>query len=170
MIIRLFKLSLLAIALLLVPTTVDARITNFSPNFTNTEGGLYVVNCNEAINLRKEPSLEAEIIMEIPLGEAVRVIDDFDARGAEFAHVTFLGVEGWAPYRYLSPNATILSVVNCQEYVSLRAQPNFEAQIITMIPLGEKVRFVRAEPADFYYVCYRGRLGYVSDEYLEPTW
>ena len=34
--------------------------------------------------------------MEIPLGEVVHVIDDFDARGAEFAHVTFKGVEGWA--------------------------------------------------------------------------
>ena len=168
MINKIMRLSIMLLALLIVPTVVSAaRATSFQPNVTNTDGGLYVVNCNEAINLRKAPSFESDIIMEIPLGEVVQVIDDFDARDTEFAHVTFKGREGWAPYEYLTPHATFLTVVNCQEYISLRTQPYFDAPVITTIPLGEQVRFVRAEPVNFYYVYYRGHLGYVNDRYLE---
>ena len=167
MIDKIMRLLMAIVVLLLVPTVVSAaRATSFDANITNTEGGLYVVNCREAINLRTQPSFDAEIIMEIPLGEMVKVIDDFDASGAEFAHVTFKGVEGWAPYKYLTPTATLLTVVNCQEYVNLRSQPYFDADVITTIPLGEKVRFVRAEEVNFYYVYYRGNLGYVNDAYV----
>lgn len=154
-------------ALLITPTIVDAaQFSDFEPNVTNTEGGLYVVNCKEAINLRTAPSFDAEIILEIPLGEMVKVIDDFDAQGAEFAHVTFRGTKGWAPYNYLTPHCAVLKIVNCQEYINLRKQPSVDAAVITTIPLGETVRFVRAEDNNFYYVCYRGYLGYVNDAYV----
>ena len=83
MIIKLVRLSILAIALMLVPTTVDARVMNFAPNMTNTDGGLYVVNCNEAISLRRAPSFDAEVILEIPLGEVVRVSEQVD----DYVHV-----------------------------------------------------------------------------------
>ncbi len=170
MIIKLVRLSILAIALMLVPPTVDARIMNFAPNMTNTDGGLYVVNCNEAISLRRAPSYESEVLLEIPLGEVVHVIDDFNANDSEFAHVKYRGTEGWALYRYLSAQATILAVVNCQENVSMRTRPDFDAPVMALIPLGEQVRFVRAEPANFYYISYRGHLGYVNDEYLALAW
>ena len=159
-------LTVIAVMLFVPTMTSAARATSFDANVTNTEGGLYVVNCKEAISLRRAPSYDADVLIEIPLGEMVRVIDDFDARGAEFAHVTFKNLEGWALYKYLTPHATLLTVVNCQEYVSLRTQPYFDADVITTIPLGEKVRFVRAEEVNFYYVYYQGHLGYVNDQYL----
>ena len=138
--------------------------TSASMGVTNTEGGLYVVKCNESISLRSSPSFEASALAQIPLGAAVRVIGD-GANG--FAHVSYKGINGYALYDYLTPHATLYKVVNCNEYISLRSAPSTEAATLGTVPLAERVRFVKDAGNGFYYVDYRGTLGFVLSEYLE---
>ena len=52
--------------------------TAASTEATNTEGGMYVVNCESWISLREYASTDAPVIVEIPLGDMVNIIDDND--------------------------------------------------------------------------------------------
>ncbi len=133
---------------------------------TNTDGGLYVVNCDEWISLRAFPDTGAAALTRIPLGDVVQVLDDSDGT-AEFAHVTYRGFTGYALYYYLSPHATLYKVANCEEWISLRNAPYLTASVITRVPLGEYVRFVKHSLNGFDYVWYKGNLGFVLREYLE---
>ena len=132
---------------------------------TNTEGGLFVVNCEEYISLRSYPSTEAPVITTIPLGDMVYVLDDSDGTAA-FAHVNYRGRTGYALYSYLSAHATLYKVINCRQWVSLRSSPSTSASVLREVPLGQYVRFVRTAQNGFYYVYYDGALGYVLADYL----
>lgn len=135
-----------------------------STKVTNTEGGLYVVNCNESISLRSSPSVEASALAQIPLGAAVQVVGN-GTHG--FAHVSYKGINGYALYDYLTPHATLYRVVNCNEYISLRNAPSTGAATLGIVPLAASVRFVKDAGNGFYYVDYRGTLGFVLSEYLD---
>ena len=84
----------------------------------------------------------------------------------DFAYVRYNGMTGYALYSYLSPSATLYTVVNCREWVSLRSAPDSSSARITTVPLGASVRFVRSAPNGFSYVYYRGSLGYIMNDYL----
>jgi hypothetical protein len=57
----------------------------------------------QSLNLRKEPSLEAEVLMIIPGDEVVELISDetIKADGEEWVNVKFNGVEGFASINFL---------------------------------------------------------------------
>lgn len=132
----------------------------------NQEGNLHVVGCEEWISLRSVPSMmEGEVLAQIPLGQLVRHIDDYD--NPEFAHVSYKGIEGYALWMYLSHRATIYKVARCEEWISLRAAPSTDSDTIARIPLGAYVIFVKNSTNDFWYVNYRGNLGYVINKYLD---
>ena len=151
------------VCLLMVPNYTAA-----STGATNTEGGMYVVNCESWISLRAYASTEASVIAEIPLGDMVNIIDDNDPCYQEmiFAHVRYRGNTGYALYSYLTPHCTLYRVVNCNEWISLRSAPSADSEVITRIPLGEYVRFVKSSSNGYYYVYYKGNLGYALVEYL----
>lgn len=59
-----------------------------------------VVNCNK-LNLRKEPSIKAEILMELVYGNRVQVLQDYDDE--KFYHVcSEVGIEGYCMKEYIS--------------------------------------------------------------------
>ena len=65
-----------------------------------------------------------------------------------------------------SQKATIMQVVNCKEWISLRTMPSTSADTITRIPLGERVVFAGPAENGFYQVTYQGNTGYALAEYL----
>ncbi|BAL84871.1 hypothetical protein SELR_pSRC100640 (plasmid) [Selenomonas ruminantium subsp. lactilytica TAM6421] len=151
------------VCLLIVPNYTVA-----STGATNTDGGMYVVNCESWISLRAYASTDAPVIAKIPLGDMVNIIDDNDPcyQKMIFAHVRYHGNTGYALYSYLTPHCTLYRVANCNEWISLRSAPSADAAVITRIPLGEYVRFVKAGSNGYYYVYYKGNLGYALAEYL----
>lgn len=165
---------------LLVATLVFASVSNAcmvvdageaiqwvpkSTRVTNTEGGLYVTNCEEWISLRSYPSTDAPVLARIPLGERVDVLDD--SNGMEsFAHINYKGTRGYALYAYLTPHATLFRVVNCNEWISLRSAPSTEAIALRRVPLGAYVRYVKDGGNGFTYVYYDDSLGYVLNDYI----
>lgn len=153
-----FFLMIVIVIMLLFPLNVDA-----ASRITNTEGGMYVVNCNEYITLRSYASTNAPALAHIPLGAEVYCIDGVGS----FAYVRYNGMIGYALYSYLSPFATLYRVVNCKEWVSLRVSPSSDSARIRTVPLDAYVRFVRNAPNGFTYVAYDGSLGYIMSDYLD---
>ena len=132
--------------------------------FLNTEGGMYVCNCNESISLRAYPSTEAEALTQIPLGA---VVQEIGGGNKVFAHVSYGGLTGYALYSYLTTYSWVYRVAYCNEYISLRNAPSTDADVLRRVPLGAHVRFVKDAGNGFYYVYYNGSLGYVLNSYLE---
>lgn len=59
-------------------------------------------------------------------------------------------------------------VVNCSEWVTLRAEPSKIADRVLTVPLGEIVTECE-DYGDFVYCKYHGMYGYILREYLEPV-
>ncbi|MBR3457724.1 MAG: SH3 domain-containing protein [Selenomonadaceae bacterium] len=151
----------LAAAALLASPSANAMET-----IVNQEGNLHVVGCDEWISLRSMPTvMDGEVLAHVPLGQLVHYIDDCDH--PEFAHVSYNGIDGYALRTYLSSRATIYKVVRCDEWVSLRSAPSTDSDTLAQVPLDAYVIFVKAATDDFWYVNYRGTLGYVLRSYLD---
>ena len=61
-----------------------------------------------------------------------------------------------------------MEVVNCESYVSLRAEPSTKAERLAKVSLGETVTNCHWYDNDFIYCEYDGQSGYILAEYLEP--
>ncbi|MBQ8137000.1 MAG: SH3 domain-containing protein [Clostridia bacterium] len=63
-----------------------------------------------------------------------------------------------------------MTVVNCQEWVSLRASPDTSAKRLKRVPLDSIVTDAEwsDDCGDFLYCCYDGVYGYILSKYLEP--
>ena len=61
-----------------------------------------------------------------------------------------------------------LEVVECEEYVTLRAEPFVSAEALARIPLGGVVRELGPSDEKFHRVLYEGQAGYALGEYLSP--
>lgn len=143
-----------------------------SPSYTKT---MYVVNCSESITLRTSPSTKASAIRQIPLGEPVSYLE---SAGNGFYKVVYLGSTGYALASYLSeadPGVysnyeqyypETLYVVNCKEWITLRAAPSTSAAEVCKIPLGAAVTYVSTAENGFYQVYYNEWEGYALAYYL----
>lgn len=60
----------------------------------------------------------------------------------------------------------VMQVVNCQEWVSLRQEPDVNSARIDMVPLGTILQNCYDAGNDFYYVEYNGLSGYVHSDFL----
>jgi uncharacterized protein YgiM (DUF1202 family) len=129
----------------------------------------YVVNCNESITLRKQPDVNSGQITQIPLGSAVSYIS---AASNGFYYISYNGNKGYSLASYLSPSSggnsvySTCRVVNCNESITLRPQPDVNSGEICQIPLGETVSYVGAAENGFYEICYMGKNGYALADYL----
>ena len=65
--------------------------------------------------------------------------------------------------------AGVMKVVNCQEWVSLREQPDTRSQCLVEVPLGALLENCRKENKAFYYGEFRGMGGYILAQYLEAV-
>ena len=131
---------------------------------------LQVVNCSEYVSLRMEPDKSANAYCKIPVGSYVEfesVISD------QFYLVTYNGYTGFALREYLEPTDMMASevvamrVVDCDEYITLRAAPDPYADAYCIIPLHSLVTYISDGGNGFYFVEYDGYRGYVLSKYLE---
>ena len=128
----------------------------------------FVVNCRQSITLREYPSVYANEIAQIPLGQAVGFIEDV---GNGFYKIDYDGLVGYALAEYLAPKNRATqcgaTVVNCKISITLRKEPTTYAYELTQIPLGARVSYLGVESNEFYKVEYRGMVGYVLKTYIE---
>ena len=64
---------------------------------------------------------------------------------------------------------SVMYVVKCNEYITLRTAPSTSAEEIVKIPLGASVGFVSNAENGFYKVSYNGKRGYALASYLSSS-
>ena len=131
-------------------------------------GSLKVVNCQSWVTLRRYPSTSADSVTKVPLGAWVEAY----AYNSEFTECYYNGLHGYILSSYLSGYATDyaqMRVVNCREFVTLRARPSTSAASLTKVPLGQVVEAYYYN-SEFYRCYYRGLEGYILSSYLMPAY
>lgn len=125
----------------------------------------FVVNCNESITLRENPSVQARELAQIPLGQAVGFIEETNDN---FSKVNYDGLVGYVISYYISPQSPFrdATVVNCRESITLRETASTAANELAQIPLGARVKYLGVQTNSFYKVQYRGVVGYVLKTYI----
>ena len=145
----------------------------------NYLGKMTVINCNEFVTLRASPSTSARAVTRVAKGE---VVDAYYYNGT-FAHCYYNGLEGYILSSYLGSGASpsspsygfvgycggdymgCLRVINCDEWVSLRARPDKSSARLATVPLGAYVEgyYYNSEFVECYY---NGQWGYILSTYL----
>ena len=127
----------------------------------------FVTGCEEWISLRKEATTKAERLKKIPLGSMVYVTD---VAGSRFAHVNYGDEAGYVLKEYLSDTpyskGDTLRVANCEEWITLRAEPSTDAASRARLPLGSAVTVVSAAENGYIAVRCGNLQGYVMAGYL----
>ena len=162
----------------LTATPVPQKVEQAVPR--NQYPTYYVVNCKQSITLRPQPDVNSGEILQIPLGSAVSYIET--AQNG-FYKVIYNGSTGYALASYLSStkpaetaaaalaqtnvaNYETYYVVNCNESITLRPQPDVDSGEICQIPLGSTVSYVGTASNGFYEIYYMGQHGYSLADYL----
>ena len=151
------------------PTATPTPVTSQQTTPKNQYVIYYVVNCKQSITLRPQPDVNSGEICQIPLGSAVSYIS---AASNGFYYISYNGNKGYSLASYLSPSSggnsvySTCRVVNCNESITLRPQPDVNSGEICQIPLGETVSYVGAAENGFYEICYMGKNGYALADYL----
>ena len=136
-------------------------------------GTMRVVNCDSWVSLRSYASTSASRITTVPLGAYVTAY----YYNSEFTECYYNGYHGYILSTYLanSRSNTAASysgsylgkktVINCNEFVTLRSSPSTSASAVTRVAKGQQV--------DAYYYndtfskCYyNGMSGYILSYYL----
>ena len=148
-------------------------------------GTMTVVNCKNWVTLREKASTKADSVVRIPRGENV----DAYAYNDRFAECYYCGMHGYVLLDYLSDGYArdyqryeygdsteqntdydnflgSMRVVNCKNWVTLRASASTEATAVARIPLGEYVEAYKYN-GKFAECYYNGMHGYVLTKYLK---
>ena len=124
----------------------------------------YRVVTGGALNLRKEPSLNAQVIKQYPNGTWMTVIGEENG----WSHVKVDGREGYVMSKYLSDGAgsTKLYVrTNTGRGLNLRDQPSLQGNILGSYKTGTAVSVI-SRGNGWYKVSVDGQTGYMSSLYL----
>ena len=148
-------------------------------------GTMTVVNCRNWVTLREKASTTADAVTRIPWGENV----DAYAYNSRFAECYYCGLHGYVLLDYLSDGIArdyqryepgdsteqntdydnflgSKRIVNCKNWVTMRASASTKAATVTRIPLGEYVEAYKYNEK-FAECYYNGMHGYVLNKYLK---
>lgn len=130
---------------------------------------MVVTNCDEWVSMRPTASTSSTRLQKVPKGATVT---DCTVYG-DFTFCTYNGKSGYVLTKYLrsesaAPSAEVIEnmvVVNCDEWVSLRAAASTSSARVVKVPLGAEVTDCVAV-GNFYLCSYNGYRGYILAEYL----
>ena len=131
---------------------------------------MQIVGCPEWTPLREIADVNARQIAEVPLGA---VMYDCLFYGDDFTYVNYNGMGGYVLTEYITlgdgnevqPDLSVKYVTNCNEEVSLRAEPTNESERLAWVSKGTAIEALDAKDG-YFYVCYEGQYGYIHGDYL----
>ncbi|MGN1248748.1 MAG: M14 family zinc carboxypeptidase [Candidatus Spyradocola sp.] len=147
------------------------------------EAGEYTVICRESLTLRENPRVEPdEVLGRLEPGSCVTATGRVSGAYAEVC-ADDLSLTGWVRGDYLTPGRVTSAeppaatpapdartvTVRCKQYLTLREQPDADAQALDTIPAGAQVGFDGEYEGAFARVTYAGRSGWVLSGYLETA-
>ena len=130
---------------------------------------MYVVNVNESVTLRRDPSTTGEAVCKIPLEEEVGFIEDTNSL---FTKVRYGDRVGYVMSQYLSnsmPNTVIsewMYIDNVSKAIKLRKNPTDDSDSYFDLSLGTEVGFIENVNSVYAKINYNGTIGYTKWEYL----
>ena len=153
----------------------DGNSNNDNNNTENkpsvpTEKGVTTAN----LNLRMEASTSSKIIITIPKGKTIEIVEKLNSG---WYKVNYSGKTGYVSSKYVSMNGsnnntnTNKPSTTSQKGVTtanlnLRVQASTSSKIITTIPKGKTIEIVDKSKTGWYKVNYSGKTGYVSSKYV----
>ena len=158
-------------------------------DFTMADGILpnqMVYNCNEYVSLREKPDTQSNRLAKVPLGGIVTGCVTYMGN---WIYCEYKGQRGYVLSQYLKkadytaptstpkPTATptpktypalpyYMQVINCENYISLRATPSTSAKVLRQVPLGAVIEGCVQISDSFVSCTYDGVSGYVLIKYL----
>ena len=136
---------------------------------------MQVVKCKDYVSLRKSPDKKSDRLKKVHLGELVTECVD---AGNDFVYCKWGDTYGYILGEYLQKRMDISKpqyvmknqmVYNCNEYVSLRADPDSKSERLIKVPLGAIVTGCINWPGDFIKCEYKGKTGYIMAKYLKTA-
>lgn len=127
----------------------------------------YKVVTGGSLNLRKEPSLYAQVLKQYPSGTWMTVHSEENG----WSKVTVNGQTGYVVSKYLSDgtNTTTLYVrTNTGRGLNLRDQPSLQGNILGSYKTGTPVSLI-TRGSGWYKVSVDGQTGYMSSQYLSSN-
>jgi uncharacterized protein YraI len=124
--------------------------------------GAEVATVTSELNLRLEPSVDAEIVATIPAGETIELIGE-EAYGFRF--VRYGQFEGWAFGGYLAIDGATTAVTT--DAVQLRAGPGTDEAALAELPAGTAVKLVGEEVDGWSRVMVGETGGWIFAAYLD---
>lgn len=149
----------------------DGSSGSQSSSGSNYLGKMTIVNCKEFVTLRKSPSTSAATVTKVAKGQKV---DAYYYNGT-FCRCYYNGLEGYILSKYLGDYDSYsessgdylgeMTIVNCNDWVTLRSAPSTKASTVTRINWGETVEayYYNSQFAECYYM---GLHGYILRKYL----
>ena len=135
-------------------------------------GTLKIVNCKNWVTLRQYASTKAPSVARVPLGASVKGY----YYNTEFTECTYNGQVGYILNAYLSNGSGSSqsgsskylgkkTVINCNEYVTLRQSPSTSGAAVTRVAKGKQVEAYYYN-GTFCRCYYNGMEGYILSKYL----
>ncbi len=122
------------------------------------------------LNLREGPGTEYAVILVIPDGAGVNIVENMQNG---FYRVRYDGVSGWASADYLdrsgggNPSPGGGSTATVSSALNLRAGPSTSDQVLDVMPAGAVVSLAGVNHNGFASVIYNGVWGWASLDYLD---
>lgn len=142
--------------------TEDAPATN-PPRETGTA---LVATGNGGLNLRETASAEARVLLSIPDGSHVELLQTGDT----WCQVRYGGATGYVMTRFLSVQASTGSgpwvVSTPSGGLNLRETPSADARVLLSIPRGTAVTMLE-QGSEWCKIQYNDSIGYVMSRYLQ---
>lgn len=121
----------------------------------------YAEVTGKKVALRKDPSLQANILLRVDTGETVK-LEQLPPK--EWDYVSYNGKTGWMMREFLREEVNTATVTG--KKVALRKDPSKQASIIMRIDTGAVVLLVDEPESEWDYVSYKGSTGYMMKKYL----
>ena len=120
------------------------------------------------LNLRRQPSLGSTVIMQIPKGQRVGILQRLDS----WCKVSYAGINGYVMTSYLAmegsdaPEATLTGIVTTPSgTLNLRETPSTTARVLTAIAPGTEVSIL-TQGNEWSKITHGGYTGYVMTRFL----
>lgn len=151
-------------------TCIPAKYLSFEEP-TSAKPPVFVDYCEEWVSLRKKPDSGSSRLAKLEIGTR---IDHWEIYNSDYLYVELDGKFGYVSLDYLrfpSYNAGVTAtVVNCKEWVSLRAEGDSDSERLMKVPLGTQLDMIGYHNEDFCICVVDGVVGFIDYDYIQQSW
>jgi uncharacterized protein YgiM (DUF1202 family) len=166
-------------------TQNNTEITENMSSYEKAELGKHPVYiCNVVVSLKEEKNEKTAILIQIPQGAKVHVLNSFFG---EWWEIAYNGIKGYATKDQLSfdPQNNLNLVNNMSTYelkdienkptyistkqIELKDERSDDSATLIQIPVGAQVKVLESFFGEWWEVSYEGKKGHVRSSYLKKS-